>query len=299
MKRLSSPLILIGAALLLLLASSLVFQVDEREKAIKLFLGEITRSDYEPGLHFKMPLLERVYKFDSRILTLDSEPQRFLTNEKKNVIVDSFVKWKIADPGTFYVRLGGMQSRANNRLIQFVNKGVKDAFGRRSVQEVVASARSTLRQEIQQSVNAQAANLGIDIIDVRFKKVELPEDVRASVYQRMEKEREKIASEIRSEGDEQSKIIRAAADRRREELLATAYAQAEQTRGNGDADSARIYAEAYTKDPEFYSLYRSLNAYRNAFDGGGNVLLLKPDSEFFRYFNNPGGDGSVASKPRQ
>lgn len=297
MKNLTNPLVLIAGALLLLLASSMIFVVDEREKAIKLFLGEITRSDYEPGLQFKLPMLERVYKFDSRILTLDLEPQRFLTNEKKNVIVDSFVKWKIADPGTFYVRLGGMESRANNRLIQFVNKGVKDAFGRRSVQEVVASARSTLRQEIQESVNRQAANLGIDIIDVRFKKVELPEDVRASVYQRMEKDRAKIAREIRSEGEEQAKIIRAGADRRREELLAQAYAKAEQTRGNGDAESARIYAEAYTKDPDFYSLYRSLSAYRSAFNGGGNVLLLKPDSEFFKYFNSPIADDAVAAKP--
>lgn len=297
MSKLTNPLVLIGGALLLLLASSMVFIVDEREKAIKLFLGEITKSDYEPGLQFKLPLLERVYKFDGRILTLDLEPQRFLTNEKKNVIVDSFVKWKIADPGTFYVRLGGMESRASNRLIQFVNKGVKDAFGRRSVQEVVASARSTLRQEIQASVNRQAANLGIDIIDVRFKKVELPEDVRASVYQRMEKDRAKIAREIRSEGEEQAKIIRAGADRRREELLAGAYATAEQTRGNGDAESARIYAEAYTKDPDFYSLYRSLSAYRSAFSGGGNVLLLKPDSEFFKFFNNPVGNDAVAAKP--
>jgi membrane protease subunit HflC len=297
MSKLTSPLVLIGGALLLLLASSMVFTVDEREKAIKLFLGEITKSDYEPGLQFKLPLLERVYKFDGRILTLDLEPQRFLTNEKKNVIVDSFVKWRIADPGTFYVRLGGMESRASNRVIQFVNKGVKDAFGRRSVQEVVASARSTLRQEIQASVNRQAANLGIDIIDVRFKKVELPEDVRASVYQRMEKDRAKIAREIRSEGEEQAKIIRAGADRRREELLAEAYATAEQTRGSGDAESARIYAEAYTKDPDFYSLYRSLSAYRSAFSGGGNVLLLKPDSEFFKFFNNPVGSDAVAAKP--
>lgn len=297
MNKLTNPLVLIGAALLLLLASSMAFTVDEREKAIKLFLGEITKADYEPGLHFKLPLLETIYKFDGRTLSLDLDSQRFLTNEKKNVIVDTFVKWRIEDPGTFFVRLGGVESRANNRLIQFVNKGVKDAFGRRSVQEVVASARSTLRQEIQTSVNSQAANLGIEIVDVRFKKVELPEDVRASVYQRMEKDRAKIAREIRSEGEEQAKIIRAGADRAREELLAGAYATAEQTRGDGDAESARVYAEAYTKDPEFYSLYRSLSAYRSAFSGGGDVLLLDPDSEFFKFFKNPAGDESVAVKP--
>lgn len=289
MNKLANPIVLIAAALLLLLLSTMVFTVDERERAIKLFLGEITESDYEPGLHFKLPFLEQVYKFDRRILTLDVQPERVLTNEKKNVIVDSFVKWRIADSETFYTRLGGIESRADSRLTQFVREGVKDAFGRRTIQEVVASARSTLRQEIQASVNRQAGNLGIDVIDVRIKKVELPEDVRESVYQRMEKDRAKIAREIRSEGEEQSKIIRATADRAREELLARAYATAEQTRGAGDAESARIYAEAYTKDPDFYSLYRSLSAYRSAFSGGSDVLLLKPDSEFFKYFNGASG----------
>jgi len=239
MNKLTNPLFLIVAALLLLLFSSMVFIVDERERAIKLFLGEITESEYEPGLHFKVPLLETVYKFDRR------------------------------------------------RLTQFVREGVKDAFGQRTIREVVSSARSTLREEIQASVDQQAERLGIDIIDVRIKKVELPDDVRESVYQRMEKDRAKIAREIRSEGEESAKKIRASADRVREELLANAYATAEQTRGTGDAESARIYAEAFTQDPEFYSLYRSLSAYRSAFSGSGDVLLLKPDSEFFQYFNGP------------
>ncbi len=287
MNKLANPLVMIGAALVLLIGSTMIFTVSERERAIKLFLGEITESDYEPGLHFKLPLLEQVYKFDRRILTLDVTPERVLTNEKKNVMVSSFVKWKIADAEAFYTRLGGVESRADSRLTQFVREGVKDAFGRRTIQEVVASARSTLREEIQASVNLQSANLGIDIIDVRIKKVELPDDVRESVYQRMEKDRAQIARGIRSEGEEQAKIIRATADRAREELLARAYATAEQTRGLGDAESARIYAEAYTKDPEFYSLYRSLSAYRSAFSGGGDVLLLDPSSEFFRYFNGP------------
>lgn len=289
MNRLTNPLFLLGIALLLLLVSSMVFTVTEREKAIKLFLGEITESEYEPGLHFKVPLLETVYKFDKRILTLDVQPERVLTSEKKNVIVDSFIKWRIADAETFYTRVGGIESRADSRLTQFVREGVKDAFGQRTIREVVSSARSTLREEILAAVDGQAENLGIDIIDVRVKKVELPEDVRESVYQRMQKDREKIAREIRSEGEESAKRIRAAADRIREETLATAYAQAEQTRGDGDAESARIYAEAYTKDPEFYSLYRSLSAYRRAFSGN-DVLLLKPDSEFFQYFNGSGGN---------
>jgi len=295
MNRLANPLVLIALALLLLLGSSMIFTVDERERAIKLFLGEITKSDYEPGLHFKVPFLERVYKFDKRVLTLDVQPERVLTNEKKNVIVDSFIKWKISDSETFYTRLGGIESRANSRLTQFVREGVKDAFGRRTIREVVSSARSALPQEILTSVDKQAENLGIQVIDVRIKKVELPEDVRESVYQRMEKDRAKIAREIRSEGEESAKKIRASADRIREELLAGAYSTAQQTRGNGDAESARIYAEAYTQNPEFYSLYRSLGAYRSAFSGGSDVLLLKPDSEFFKYFNGP--TSSVLPKP--
>ena len=294
MNRLANPLVLVGIALLLLLGSSMVFTVDERERAIKLFLGEITEKDYEPGLHFKMPLFETVYKFDRRILTLDVQPERVLTNEKKNVIVDSFIKWKIADPEVFYKRLGGVEARANSRLTQFVREGVKDAFGQRTIREVVSSARSSLREEIQASVDEQAENLGIDIIDVRIKKVELPDDVRESVYQRMEKDRAKIAREIRSEGEESAKKIRATADRQREELLANAYSTAEITRGTGDAESARVYAEAYTKDPDFYSLYRSLSAYRSAFSGGSDVLVLKPDSQFFQYFNGVQG---FAKKP--
>jgi membrane protease subunit HflC len=294
MSRLANPLVLIGLALVLLLGSSMVFTVDERERAIKLFLGEITEADYEPGLHFKMPFLETVYKFDKRILTLDVQPERVLTNEKKNVIVDSFIKWRIADPEIFYTRLGGIESRANSRLTQFVREGVKDAFGRRTVREVVSSARSKLPEEILAAVDGQAENLGIDIIDVRIKKVELPDDVRESVYQRMEKDRAKIAREIRSEGEESAKKIRASADRQREELLANAYSTAEITRGNGDAESARVYAEAYTKDPDFYSFYRSLSAYRSAFSGGSDVLVLKPDSQFFQYFN---GFQSLTAKP--
>ena len=288
MNRLTNPLVLLGIALLLLLISASIFTVNEREKAIKLFLGEITEREYEPGLHFKFPFVENVYKFDKRILTLDVEPERVLTNEKKNVIVDSFIKYRIADAGLFYTRLGGIESRADNRLTQFVREGVKDAFGQRTIREVVSSARSTLREEILAAVDGQAENLGIDVVDVRVKKVELPEDVRESVYQRMEKDREKIAREIRSEGEESAKRIRAAADRIREETLATAYAEAEQTRGDGDAESARVYAEAYSRDPEFYSLYRSLSAYRRAFSGN-DVLLLSPDSEFFQYFNGSAG----------
>jgi membrane protease subunit HflC len=295
MNRLINPLVLIAAALALLLFSSMVFTVSEREKAIKLRLGKVAQSEYEPGLHFKLPLIENVFKFDKRVLTLDVRPERVLTSEKKNVIVDSFVKWRIGDTETFYKRLGGEEQRADNRMTQFVREAIKNAFGQRTVREVVSSARGPLMAEINKAVSSQVESFGIEIVDVRVKKVELPEQVRESVYQRMAKNREKIAREIRSQGKESAQIIRAAADRVREETLATAYAQSEETRGGGDAESARTYAEAFTRNPEFYSLYRSLGAYRNAFGSGNDVLLLKPDSEFFKYFNNPQGTSAKSS----
>ena len=292
MNRLTNPLVLLAVALGFLVLSSAVFTVNERQTAIKLFLGEITRTGYEPGLHFKVPLLERIIKFDKRILTMDVPPEPVLTNEEKNVIVDVFVKWRIQDPSLFYTAVSGNEQFANARLAQFARESLRNAFGKLTIREVVSSARSTLRDAIRDPVNAQAEALGIDVVDMRVKKVELPDDVRDSVYQRMQVDREKVAREIRSQGEESAKRIRAAADRIREETLATAYAEAEQTRGSGDAESARVYAEAYTQDPEFYELYRSLSAYRNAFSGNGDVLVLQPDSEFFKYFNGPGGRSS-------
>ncbi len=287
MNRLTNPLVLLAVAVAFLILSSAVFTVNERQTAIKLFLGEITRADYTPGLHFKVPLLERVIKFDKRILTMDVPPEPVLTNEEKNVIVDTFVKWRIEDPNLFYTSVSGSEQFANARLAQFARESLRNAFGKLTIREVVSSARSTLRDAIREPVDAQAEELGIEVVDMRVKKVELPDDVRDSVYQRMQVDREKVAREIRSQGEESAKRIRAAADRIREETLATAYAEAEQTRGTGDAESARVYAEAYTQDPEFYDLYRSLSAYRNAFSGNGDVLLLQPDSEFFKYFTGP------------
>jgi len=295
MKRLTNPFVLLAVALALLVLSSAIFTVNEREKAIKLFLGNITRSDYEPGLHFKVPLLERVVKFDQRILTLDVPPEPVLTNEEKNVIVDVFVKWRVDNPEQFFTAVSGSEEFANNRLAQFARESLRNAFGKLTIREVVSSARSSLRDAIRDPVDRQADSLGIEVVDMRVKKVELPEDVRESVYQRMEVNREKIAREIRSQGEEEAKRIRAAADRIREETLATAYAEAEQTRGSGDAESARVYAEAYTQNREFYNLYRSLGAYRTAFSGNNDVMLLSPDSEFFRYFNSPTGVEGTAS----
>lgn len=294
MKRLTHPITLLGIAVGLLVLSSALFTVGEREKAIKLFLGNIARSDYEPGLHFKIPFVERVVKFDQRILTMDVPPEPVLTSEEKNVIVDTFVKWRIEDPELFFTSVSGSEQFANNRLAQFARESLRNAFGKLTIREVVSSARSSLRDAIRDPVDAQAQSLGIEVVDMRVKKVELPEDVRDSVYQRMEVDREKIAREIRSQGEESAKRITAAADRIREETLATAYAEAEQTRGTGDGESARIYAEAYTQDPDFYKLYRSLSAYRSAFSGNNDVLLLNPESEFFRYFN--GADGASSTQ---
>ncbi len=286
MNRIPYSFYLIAGLVLLMLLSSVFFVVGETERAIKIRLGNVIETEYEPGLHMKLPIVEAVRKFDRRILTLDLRPERVLTSEKKNVIVDSFVKWRIEDVEAFFTSTSGDESVAESRLTQFIRNGVKDSFGTRTVREVVSSERTELMNEISRIANEKTTGLGIRIVDVRVKKVELPEDVRESVYARMEKEREKIAREIRSEGNEQAKKIKAEAERVRAEIIAESYNQAQQTRGAGDANSARVYAEAFTENPEFYNLYRSLDAYRNAFSNNRDVLLLKPDTEFFKYFNS-------------
>lgn len=285
MNRFPSSFLMIAGLLLLVLLSSIFFTVSETERAIKIRLGTVVETEYTPGLHMKLPFIESIRKFDRRILTLDMRPERVLTAEKKNVIVDSFVKWRIEDNYEYFVSTTGSEQTAENRLTQFIRNGVKDAFAKRTVQEVVSSERSQLMEEINRVANEKTTGLGIRIVDVRIKKVELPEDVRESVYQRMEKERASIAREIRSEGQEEAKKIRAGADRVRTETIAVAYKTAQQTRGEGDAESAKIYAEAYSEDVEFYNLYRSLTAYKKAFSTSNDVLLLQPDSEFFKYFN--------------
>ncbi|PID61939.1 MAG: HflC protein [Gammaproteobacteria bacterium] len=290
---LNNPLLLVLVAVLALLMSNAFFTVSEREKALKLRVGQVRRDDYQPGLHLKIPIIENVVKFDSRILTHDVPTERVLTSEKKNVMVDSFIKWRIVNPRLFYTSVSGLQRSADMRLQQFAREAVKDSFGRRTINQVVSSDRNDLGGEIQTAIDEQARGLGIEVVDILINKVELPEDVRESVFDRMRKDRAKIAGEIRSQGEESAKKIRASADRQREELLAEAYAQAEQTRGAGDATSARVYAEAYRQNPEFYQLYRSLSAYRNAFEGSNDVMLLEPDSEFFRYFNSSGDAGAA------
>ena len=283
--------VLIGAILLLLVISvnstvAPFFVVDERQQAIKLFLGEIEEKQYGPGLHFKWPFANTIHKFDARILNIDAEPGTVLTSEKKRVIVDSFIKWRIARPTEYFKATGGDLRRAELILSQFLSKGIKDAIGKRTITDVIYGERLAIMREVAVAADKQAAeSLGIEILDVRIKKVELPDEVRQSVYSRMEQEREKVARDFRSKGRETAAGIRADADRQRSILLAEAYNESQQIRGTADAEAAEVYAKAYGKDPEFYGLYRSLNAYKSTFTGANDVLLIKPDSQFFKNFN--------------
>jgi membrane protease subunit HflC len=266
------------------------FVVNERQTAIKLFLGEIEEQKYGPGLHVKWPVVNTVHTFDQRIMNIDAAPERVLTSEKKNVIVDSFVKWRIDNPQQYFKATGGNSRNAERLLSQFINKGIKDSIGKRSMQDVIAGQRQAIMQEVAVATNRQSQPLGIEIVDVRVKKVELPEDVSDSVYRRMQQERAEVAKDFRSKGQEKAKGIVADAERQRSELLAEAYNESQQIRGQADAEAAEIYAKAYGKNPEFYSLYRSLNAYKTTFSGKNDVLLIKPDSQFFRYFNGDAGN---------
>ncbi|MDO8843136.1 MAG: protease modulator HflC [Methylicorpusculum sp.] len=278
--------ILIGIAAVLFLGIMCIFTVSETEKAIKFQLGEIVKDDYEPGLYFKLPIVNNVKKFDSRIQTMDSKPERFLTAEKKNVIVDSFVKWRIGDVKTFYTVVAGDINQANLRLDQIIKDAFRSEFSKREIKQLVSTDRKIIRDILISKSREVAANLGLEIIDVQVKRIDLPSEVSSSVYLRMEAERERVAREFRSQGSEAAERIRADADRQRVVTLANAYKEAEKLRGEGDARSAEIYAKAYTEDPEFYSFYRSLNAYRQTFNKPDQMLVIDPESDFFRYFKS-------------
>ena len=271
------------------LAALSVFTVDQREVAILLQFGKVERTELQPGLHFKVPLVQNVMKFDLRIQTLDSDPQSYLTLEKKNVIVDSFVKWRIADVRRFYTSAGGSIRQANNRLGEVILKRLRDEFGKRSIQQVVSGQRAEIMDELRVAAKDQADELGLEIVDVRIKRVDLPADVSQSVYNRMRAERQEVAKRFRSEGEEQARNLRASANKDREVIIAEADRKAQITRGAGDARATGIYASAFGQDREFYKLYRSLNAYRVAFGNPGDVLLLEPTSEFFDYFKGSAG----------
>jgi len=268
----------------LIVGSMSIFTVDEREKAIMFKFGEIVGSDFTPGLHFKIPFVNNVSKFDARIQTMDAQPERFLTSEKKNVIVDAFVKWKIDNVSKFYTATGGDADRANIRLSQFIKDGLRGEFGKRTIKQVVSGDRNEIMDILTLGANKQAQEFGIDIVDVRIKRIDLDKNISDSVYRRMEAERQRVAKELRAQGEQEAETIRAKADKERTVILAEAFRKAEEIRGQGDQEAANIYATAYNKDKEFYALYRSLNAYRNSFANKDDVLVLQPTSEFFKYF---------------
>ena len=284
-----SNMIKIGIPVLALVIWASVFTVDERQKAILFKFGEILRSDFEPGLHFKMPVINNVRKFDQRILTIDQQPERFLTAEKKDLIVDSFVKWRISDVEQYFKTTQGDEAQAGRLLYQNINNGLRDEFGKRTVQEVIAGDRTEIMNIMTAEATEKARTLGIEVIDVRIKKIDLPARVSDSVYRRMRAERERVARDFRSKGAEAAERIRADADRQRSVILAEAYRDSEIVRGEGDARATDIYAKAFNNDEEFYRFYRSLNAYKNNFSTSDDVILLQPDSEFFRYFKDSSG----------
>lgn len=284
---LQNKVALVLLAAVAIIAAFTVFTVTETQRAIKLQLGKVVRSDYEPGLSFKFPFVQNVLKFDARIQALDLEPELFLTSEKKNVQVDSFVQWRIKDVERFYTAAGGSDRRAASRLAILIQKLLKDQFGKRTINEAVSGERAAIMEILTSELNEEASSLGLEIVDVRIKRIDLPQDVSTSVYERMQAERQEVAKDFRSRGQEASKVIRARADREREVLLAEAGRDALKIRGEGDARAADIYAQAFGQNPEFFSLYRSLNAYKTTFSDRSDVLVLEPDTEFFRYFNDP------------
>ncbi len=277
-----SALILI--AILALVGSNSLYIVNETERAIKLKFGEIIDSDIKPGLHFKLPVLHTIRKFDARILTMDSRPQRYLTLEKKAVIVDSFIKWRIADVQQYYEATSGDELVAARLLAPRMDEGLRNQFGERTMYEVISGERDELMDELTVRLNTITQDeLGIEIRDIRVKRIDLPPEVSHAVYERMNTERQREAREHRSEGKEIAEGIRADADRQRQVVLAEAFRESERIRGEGDAIAAATYANAYTKNPEFYSFIRSLEAYRNSFSSKSDVMVLKPESEFFNY----------------
>jgi membrane protease subunit HflC len=272
---------------LIVLAASSLYIVDQRQLAILFQLGEVVDVKTSPGLYFKIPLAQNVRYFDSRILTMDTaEPERFITSEKKNVLVDLFVKWRIVDVKQYYVSVRGDEMLAQTRLAQTVNSSLRDEFGNRTVHDVVSGERDKIMEIMRQKADADARKIGVEVVDVRLKRVDLPQEVSESVYRRMEAERKRVANELRSTGSAESEKIRADADRQREVILAEAYRKAQEVKGEGDAKASAIYAAAFQPNPEFYAFYRSLEAYKQSFKNKSDMLVLEPSSEFFKYLRN-------------
>lgn len=281
--------IIVSTVLVIIVLLSSFFTVDEREKVIVLQLGKIERTDIEPGMYFRIPLVQTVRKFDSRVLTMDAEPESFLTAEKKNVVVDSFVKWRINDVGRYYTAMGGSEELANQRLSQIMKDGLRGEFAKRTIQEVVSGERAEIMKILAASADKQVRDFGMEVIDVRIKRIDLKGTVSDSVYRRMESDRTRVAKDLRSKGAEAAERIRADADRQRTVILAEAYRESEQLRGMGDATASQIYAKAFQKDAEFYSFYRSLTAYKESFKNKKDLMVIQPNTDFFRYFGDSDG----------
>lgn len=277
--------------LIAIFINATLYRVDERQKSIVIQLGKVVRYDDEAGLHWKLPLVQEVRYFDSRILTLDAEPQRYLTAEKKSVVVDSFVKWRIINTLKYYLTASGSESQAKTLLQQRINSGLRDEFGKRSLSEVVSGDRRIIMDILTENTNtAMQEEFGIEVVDVRIQRVDLPVEVSQAVYQRMNAERTRIANELRAQGAEAAEKLRAEAERKRKILVAEAYRDGEQIRGDGDAKATAIYARAFNRNPDFYSFYRSLIAYRESFQDKSDIMIVDPSSDFFKYLKKKRGN---------
>jgi membrane protease subunit HflC len=279
-------LIVIAVLILAIIGSASLFTVSETENAILFKWGKIERSDYAPGLHFKIPFVNNVRKFDNRIQTFDAKPEDYLTEEKKIVVVDSFIQWRIENVKTFYTSMRGDMDIAQDRIATIVKEGLRNEFGTRNMKEVISGERHMIMDDISKSANTTVEPFGIRVVDVRIKRIEFPPKVSDKIFRRMETERTRIAKELRAQGNESAAKIRAEADRQVTILKADAFKEAEQTRGKGDAKAAEIYANAYGQNQEFFAFYRSLNAYKNTFGGASDIIVVEPDSDFFGYFKN-------------
>lgn len=285
--------LLVGVILVMaMLLSGVLFTVDQRQNAIVFQLGEIREVITEPGLHFKWPVIQNVRLFDKRVLTMDTEePERFITSEKKNVLVDSYIKWRVFDAKQFYVSVGGDETRAAIRLNQTVNDGLRAEFGKRTIHDVVSGQRDDVMNLIRTKADQDARKIGVQVVDVRIKRVDLPESVSENVYRRMEAERKQVANELRSTGAAEAEKIKADADKQKEVIVAEAYRDAQRVKGEGDAKASTVYAAAYGKNPEFYAFYRSMQAYRDSFKSKSDVMVLDPSADFFKYMKNPHAGG--------
>ena len=284
--------LLIGAVATLILLNMTVFIVDQRQNAIVFQLGEVVSVKTDPGLYFKVPLVQNVRFFDSRILTLDAgEPERFITAEKKNVMVDAFIKWRIVNVEQYYISVGGDEERARTRLLQTVNSSMREEFGKRTIHEVVSGERVKIMDVLRTKTDSDARKIGVEVLDVRLKRVDFPLEISDSIYRRMDAERKRVANELRASGAAEGEKIKADADRQREVILAQAYRDAQKNKGEGDAKATALYAAAFGRNTEFYSFYRSLEAYKQSFKDKNDIMVLDPSSAFFKYLKSPSKSG--------